>query len=313
MAKPSSAPTTRSRKTQPDTELHTGLVIAHYGQVSLVETGSGQLLRCQSRRKLPRTVCGDRVEYETSNPREGIIRRILARSTSLVRPDRQGRIRPLAANIDQVVIVIASKPSFELKMLDPYLVAAELIGARPLVVINKQDLLDADSRARLETRLQSMARLGYPLIFTSTKTTDGLTQLHRQLREHTSVLVGQSGVGKSSLVQALLPDLDIRVGKLSRVTGLGRHTTTTTTLYHLPDSGDLIDSPGVREFTLWPVAADDLARGFIDFHGYAGQCRFHNCRHNSEPGCAITEAVRRGDIDAQRYASYRRLLENQMG
>ena len=308
MGKPSATSRTAAQNKPHQQTGSPGLVIAHYGQVSLVETADGSLIRCQSRKNLPRTVCGDRILYESSTPRDGVIKQILDRSSILVRPDRNGRIKPVAANIDQVIIVLASKPSFQINMLDRYLVAAELINTSPVIVVNKQDLLDHESRNRLDHRLEIYKKLGYPLLFTSTLTTDGLKDLHLQLRQHTSVLVGQSGVGKSSLVQALLPELEIRTGRLSNVTGLGRHTTTTTTLYHLPDSGDLIDSPGVREFNLWPVEPREIAYGFVEFRPYLGSCRFHNCLHNGEPGCQITEAVRTKQVSANRLQNYRELL-----
>ena len=223
-----------------------GLVLAHFGQASLVENENGEVFRCATRRNLPRTVCGDRVFWQASNPREGVILRVLERATTLIRPDKHGRIRPIAANLDQIVVMIACKPSFEYGMLDRYLVAAELIGTVPVVVVNKSDLLDFQSRTKLEPRLAIYEQIGYSLLFISTRTTDGLTAMHEHFKSHTSILVGQSGVGKSSLVQVLLPDLDIRTGALSQFTGLGRHTTTVTTLYHLPEGGALIDSGATK-------------------------------------------------------------------
>jgi len=194
-------------------------------------------------------------------------------------------------------------------MLDRYLIAAELIGADPLIVVNKSDLLDDDSQARLQERLSVYTAIGYSLVFTSNRNTDGLTALHRHLSGHTSILVGQSGVGKSSLVQSLLPDMDVRTGSLSRVTGLGRHTTTVAMLYHVPGGGDLIDSPGVRDFTLDKVEPQKLEQGFREFSPFLGKCRFHNCRHLSEPGCAVHSAVRDGAISRLRFESYRAAVE----
>jgi len=205
--------------------------------------------------------------------------------------------------------VIACRPSFEYGMLDRYLVAAELIGADPVIVVNKSDLLDADSLAKLQQRLGIYTAIGYRLLFTSTRNTDGLTDLHRQLEAHTSILVGQSGVGKSSLVQALLPEQDVRTGSLSQVTGLGRHTTTVAMLYHLQGGGDLIDSPGVRDFTLNRVPVEELERGFPELSPYLGQCRFHNCHHISEPGCAVHNAAREGAINPRRLDNYRALVK----
>lgn len=287
----------------------TGLVLAHYGQASLVETQAGDVVRCATRRNLPRTVCGDRVHWQPGAAKEGVISAVLERATTLSRPDSRGRGRPVAANIDQIVVVIGCKPSFEYAMLDRYLAAAEIIGAAPLIVVNKSDLLEHESRTRLEQRLAIYAAIGYPLVFTSTRNADGLKDLHQHLRHHTSVLVGQSGVGKSSLVQALLPDLDIRTGHLSEATGLGRHTTTVTMLYHMPDGGDLIDSPGVRDFSPGRVDPARVEKGFREFTPYLGQCRFHNCRHLSEPGCAVNNAERAGAIDPRRLESYRELVK----
>ena len=286
-----------------------GLVLAHYGQASLVETENGEVRRCSTRRNLPRTVCGDRVYWQASHAREGVITAVQERDTTLSRPDQNGRNRPVAANLDQIVIVIACRPSFEYGMLDRYLVAAELIGADPVIVVNKSDLLDADSLAKLQQRLSIYTAIGYRLLFTSTRNTDGLTDLHRQLEAHTSILVGQSGVGKSSLVQALLPEQDVRTGSLSQVTGLGRHTTTVAMLYHLQGGGDLIDSPGVRDFTLNRVPVEELERGFPELSPYLGQCRFHNCHHISEPGCAVHNAAREGAINPRRLDNYRALVK----
>ncbi len=287
-----------------------GRVLAHYGQASLVENEAGEVIRCVTRKNLPRTVCGDRVLWTGSNPREGVITRVLDRDSTLVRPDHNNRPRPVAANMDQIVVVIASKPSFEYGMLDRYLAAGELLGVTPVIVVNKCDLLDHESRERLENRLSLYRDIGYTLLFTSTRNTDGMKDLYAALKTHTSILVGQSGVGKSSLVQTLLPDLDIRVGNLSQVTGLGRHTTTVAMLYHLADGGDLIDSPGVRDFTLCKVEAGEMAHGFREFTPWLGQCRFHNCRHISEPGCAVADAARSGEVHPQRLENYRALVES---
>ncbi|VAW76735.1 Ribosome small subunit biogenesis RbfA-release protein RsgA [hydrothermal vent metagenome] len=300
-------PKPRSPAKKPEAQGSPGLVLAHYGQTSLVESEAGEVIRCVTRKNLPRTVCGDRILWTSSNPREGVITRVLDRNSTLVRPDHNNRPRPVAANMDQIVVVIASKPSFEYGMLDRYLAASELIGVTPVIVVNKCDLLDSESRERLEQRLSLYRDVGYTLLFTSTLSTDGMKDLYAALKNHTSILVGQSGVGKSSLVQTLLPDLEIRVGNLSQVTGLGRHTTTVATLYHLPDGGDLIDSPGVRDFTLCNVGPEELAQGFREFAPWLGQCRFHNCRHVSEPSCAIADAARSGNIHPQRLENYRAL------
>ncbi|MCA1805106.1 MAG: small ribosomal subunit biogenesis GTPase RsgA [Xanthomonadaceae bacterium] len=287
----------------------TGLVIVNHGRAALVEDESGALHRCTARRNVPRSVSGDRVRWEPSGRGQGVITEVLPRHTVLLRPDGPDKTRAMAANLDRVIIVVATRPSFPDELLDRYLAAAEIIGAEPLLVVNKADLLDEGGRFAMAERLRPFEAIGYRALFTSSLDRDGLKDLHEALRGHTCMLVGQSGVGKSSLVQALLPDLEIRTGALSEATGQGCHTTTVATLYHLPDGGDLIDSPGVRDFDLWTCDPVEVSHGFREFRDYLGQCRFHNCRHLSEPGCAIQEAARSGAIAARRLESYRRIVQ----
>jgi ribosome biogenesis GTPase len=166
--------------------------------------------------------------------------------------------------------------------------------------------LAADSPLR---RLRDYVELGYPVLETSCKGAPGIDCLAPALESRTSILVGQSGVGKSSLANALLPDLDLQTGALSRVTGKGTHTTTTTVMYTLPCGGRLIDSPGVWEYGLWQMSQHELAGGFREFASFEGHCRFNDCRHAGEPGCAIRAAVEAGAIREWRYRSYLRLLE----
>ena len=288
---------------------HEGLVLVGYGQTCLVETPTKDLLRCALRKKLPRAICGDRVAYEIASPQSGIVTHVYDRKTTLTRPDQNGRIRPIAANIDQIVIVITSQPRFSYEMLDRYIAASELIGTDSVIVVNKMDLLSESEQAEITRRLAVYSSLGYPCIFTSILTTNGLSSLHQQLVSGTSILVGQSGVGKSSLTQALIPDKEIRTGSLSKVTGLGRHTTTAATLYHLPGGGSIIDSPGIRDFTLGKVSVTDLMQGFVEFKPYLGLCRFHNCKHATEPGCAITTAARQKEISEERHLHYKKLAQ----
>jgi ribosome biogenesis GTPase len=206
------------------------------------------------------------------------------------------------------MIVAAPEPVLEPFLIDKYTVAAELANATPVLVINKADLLDAAARRELDSRLADYVDSGYAVVYTSARQNRGLEQLAERLTGKTSILVGQSGVGKSSLVKRLLPELDIAIGRLSAASGQGRHTTTTTTLYHLPHGGDLIDSPGVRDFHLGQVDPDALAAGFREFRPHLGHCRFNNCRHVSEPDCAVIAAAGKGAISPRRLESYRRLL-----
>jgi ribosome biogenesis GTPase len=272
----------------------------------MVEDGGGALYRCVSRRNLPPSVAGDRVTWEPVGEQEGVIHAIEPRHTVLQRADGANRTRALAANIDQILIVTALQPVLDAFLIDRYLVAAELSGATPLVVVNKSDLLDPQDGIG-PIALEEYASIGYGTLLTSARQNTGIAALAQALVNRTSILVGQSGVGKSSLIKRLLPELDILIGKLSEASGQGRHTTTATTLYHLPPGGDLIDSPGVRDFRPGETALDDLGRGFREFLPYLGQCRFQDCRHLAEPGCAIKEAARAGTIGERRLASYRDL------
>jgi ribosome biogenesis GTPase len=295
----------------PSTRRQTGLVIVNYGKSLLVEDDKQSLYRCVARRKLQPIVSGDRVVWEPVGVQEGVIDAIEPRHTVLERADGAHKTRALAANIDQILIVAAPQPALDSFLIDKYLVAAELAGATPLLVINKFDLLDPRAHATLADSVREYAAIGYGTLFTSALKNTGIDELGKALAGKTSILVGQSGVGKSSLIKRLLPELEILIGKLSDASGQGRHTTTTTTLYHLPQGGDLIDSPGVRDFRLGESAAADPARGFREFRSYLGLCRFQDCRHLSEPGCAVKEALRQGAIGERRLASYRGLVNGE--
>ncbi len=290
-----------------------GLVVARHGAQVTVEDSTGRLHECMSRRRLGTVVCGDRVRWRPARNGHCSLEALLPRRSLLARPDARGRLRPVCANVDQLVVVNAplqasNHDGLRLELLDRYLVAAELMEIQALIVVNKIDLAREAGRRILDRTLAHYAAMGYPVILTSTVSGAGMDTLQGRLAGHTSVLVGESGVGKSSLIQHLLPDLEIRIGEISATSGLGRHTTTTTTLYHLPGGGDLIDSPGVRDFGLWPVTAMALARGFRDFQPWLGQCRFRNCRHEGEAGCALAAAVADGRLPARRLESYRAIL-----
>lgn len=286
-----------------------GEVIANYGAIVLVADESGSVNRCVARRRAGYPVCGDRVQWSPQDKGDGIILAIEPRSSTLERPDRRGQLKPLAANFTQLVVVMASQPGFDPGLIDRYCVAAEHLGVRAVLVINKADLLEGDSLRKAETLMRRYADLGYTVCTASKELDNGIADLAGLLRDETSILVGQSGVGKSSIANQLLPDRDIRVGALSESTGLGSHTTTTTILYNLPDGGRLIDSPGVREFPLEHLEGPQIAAGFREITELAEECRFHNCSHAVEPGCAVRSAVDEGRIDQQRYKTYLQMLE----
>lgn len=290
----------------------TGLVIAHFGVQVEVEgqagDQAGQTFRCHLRANLPPLVTGDRVVWRAGNQGSGVIVAQLPRASELCRPDARGQLKPVAANVDQMVIVFAPLPEPHANLIDRYLVAAGHAGIRPLLLMNKADLLEqASSLARL---LEVYRTLGYPLLEVSAHRGDGMQALRERLDGHVSVFVGQSGVGKSSLVNSLLPGVDLRVGALSELTGKGTHTTTTARLFHFPGGGHLIDSPGIREFGLTHVTRADVEAGFSEFSDLLGRCRFRDCSHEHEPGCALLAALAEGRIHPQRMESYRHIVRS---
>lgn len=240
----------------------------------------------------------------------GIITSILTRDTELARPNYAGRSKPLASNFDRMAVVLAPEPEPVRYLLDQYLVAAEWIGVEAVIVLNKSDLLDDADWRVFRAAFDDYRHIGYALIDASAVAADGLVALTASLSGGTSVLVGQSGVGKSSITHRLVPDQEIQIGRLSAATGLGRHTTSTTTLYALPGGGQLIDSPGVRSFRLGQVDRATLERGFREFRAFLGHCRFSDCAHGDEPGCALREAAGNGAISATRLANFHHLLQS---
>ncbi|GAB2715780.1 small ribosomal subunit biogenesis GTPase RsgA [Halomonas garicola] len=287
----------------------TGRVLAHFGRTLEVRGADGAAVRCHLRANLQGLVTGDVVIWREGEDGSGVVVAATERESVLSRPDPQGRLKPVAANVDQILIVFAVEPRPHANLIDRYLVAAEATSIAPVLVLNKVDLLPDDG-GELGQLLERYRALGYPVVSTTTEQSAGLDALNRQLAGRTSVLVGQSGVGKSSLVGHLLPDESLRIGALSEETRKGTHTTTTARLYAMPgvDGGVLIDSPGIREFGLAHLDADTVTEGFVEFRPYLGHCRFRDCRHRAEPGCALLAAVEAGNIHPQRFASYRRIL-----
>ena len=220
----------------------------------------------------------------------------------------RGQLKPVAANIDQIVIVFAPLPHPHANLIDRYLIAAEHAGIRPLLLLNKADLLDEHNSAHIDRLLATYRQLDYPLLEVSAQDGAGMDELRQRLDDRVSVFVGQSGVGKSSLVNSLLPGIDTRVGALSEQTGKGTHTTTTARLFHFPNGGELVDSPGIREFGLGHVSRQTIEEGFIEFRPLLGHCRFRDCKHDREPGCALLAALADGRIQEQRMHSYRHII-----
>jgi ribosome biogenesis GTPase len=280
-------------------------VVVNFGRQAVLETAAGERVECKILGRKLRPVCGDEVEWKRLDD-GGLITGILPRRSLLARHDVRTHQQPLAANVDRILVVTAPEPEPDPWMLDRYLAAARASSIEASLLLNKSDLPGAADPAVREV-LAEFRQLGHPVLEVSAETGAGMPELEAHLREHIAVLVGQSGVGKSSLVRRLTGTESIRVGEISEATGEGRHTTTSTHLFHLPGGGDLIDSPGVRDFTLWPMEIAELATLFEEFVPLAPHCRFADCLHLREPGCAVKAAVEKGAISERRYTSYKRL------
>lgn len=286
-----------------------GRVVAHFGRHLEVEDSEGLRHRCHLRANLDALVTGDRVSWRRASDGTGVVEARLERTSTLERPDARGQLKSVAANIDRIMIVFAVEPAPHPFLIDRYLVAAEATGITPALLLNKIDLLDDDHP--LHALADRYRALGYAVIGASVRREGGLEALEATLYDTTAVFVGQSGVGKSSLIDALLPDQALRVGALSPESRKGRHTTTTARLYHFSRGGGaLIDSPGIREFGLGHLDERRIEAGFIEFHPFLGHCRFRDCRHRQEPGCAILAAAERGDIAPERLESFRRIVDD---
>ncbi|MCP4954012.1 MULTISPECIES: small ribosomal subunit biogenesis GTPase RsgA [Photobacterium] len=292
-----------------------GLVITRFGQHADVEDPqTGIIHRCNLRRSIQSLVSGDRVVWrpgvEALQGIAGVVEAVHERKSMLTRPDYYDGVKAVAANVDRIVIVSSILPELSLNIIDRYIIAAETIGIKPLIVVNKVDLLTPEQRVDVERKLTQYQNIGYSVRLVSTDTGEGLDDLKIDLKDHVSIFAGQSGVGKSSMVNALMPDVEADIGDVSTNSGLGQHTTTAARLYHFADGGDLIDSPGVREFGLWHLEPEQITEAFVEFRQYLGGCKFRDCKHGNDPGCIIREAVERGDISRERYNSYHKIIES---
>ncbi len=247
---------------------------------------------------------GDNVRVHLVTESEGVIEKILPRHSRLSRAveGKAYREHTIAVNVDQIVIIMAARePAFKSGLLDRYLVIAEKNELHAVVCINKIDLAD---KKDFESYANWYPKLNYPLFFTSVETREGVREFQRVLQRKVSVLVGHSGVGKSSLLNAIEPGLDLRVADISDKTSKGKHTTTHVQLFPLSFGGYVIDTPGIRELGLWDLYRDELREYFVEFRAVEQDCQFNDCRHLKEPGCAVKEAVESGGISAERYQNY---------
>lgn len=281
-------------------------VLARYGSEIDALQPDGSVLRTHLRRRVDDVVCGDVVMVDAAG---AVVRSREPRRNHLTRRDGFNRLRTIAANIDRAWIVIAPRPEIPRLLIDRFLVGIRNLPAEAGIFVNKSDLAFTGDSATSGPDLSDYMHLSLPVLRVSARTGLGLEALRAAAAGGCNILVGPSGVGKSSLIQALLPDEKLRIAEAGQH-GEGRHTTTTARWYEAEGGAAWIDSPGVRDFSPEIAGLDSLVRGFPDLSGYAADCRFRNCTHRSEPGCAVRAAVERGLLPAARLEAWRELRES---
>ncbi len=287
--------------------MHTGRVVTRFGAELLVENTKNNSntphVRCTAKRKFDSIVCGDFITWHHNEHGNASVDDLLPRTNALTRPGYRGRLRTIAANIDQLVIVNSWLPETSWDLVDRYLIAAHQLNAQAIIVMNKSDLAEEHATKADWQAMKTYEEIGYPVLQLNAHTGEGIEQLKQYMDDKTSIFSGRSGVGKSSIANRILPESDIAVGIISD-SGEGKHTTTTADLYPLGNKGYLIDSPGVRDYALGDISDQELADGYSEFLKYQNDCRFHNCTHDHEPKCAVRAAVENHKISKERYLRY---------
>ena len=291
-----------------------GTVVSNFGTQVDVEANDGELngkiIRCHMRSNLDPLVTGDKVIWRFAEPYGVVVARI-DRYSELIRPDAYGKLRPVAANVDVIAIVFSPKPTAFSNLIDRYLVAAEAQNIQPILVLNKTDLDTKNEFSSINQLVHDYKSIGYDVLSVSAKTADGFESLKDYLRNKTAIFVGQSGVCKSSLINRLQPQANAVVGSLSIGKEKGTHTTTVSRLFHFAHGGVLIDSPGIREFSLTHLTQEQVINSFIDFRPYLGRCKFRDCLHKSEPGCSLLDAISQKKILQSRFDNYHQIIMSQ--
>jgi ribosome biogenesis GTPase len=285
------------------------LVVECFGRRAIVQFQSGERLPAVVFGKRTEIVCGDRVRIERASSSDELhVVEVLPRDSSFTRTDSRGRVELLAANVSLLAVVCAPQPEPDLFIVDRYLAGAAYSGLRTLVLLNKADLLgDADDI------LREYRDAGYATLAACAKSNIGIDELRALVVGQTFMFVGQSGVGKTTLSNALVPESQRATRELSATTREGRHTTVSSALFPLPNGGSLIDSPGVRDYAPPPLADIRVQEGWREIVALAPRCRFNDCLHLREPGCAVQAALSQNQISQRRYESYRRLLNTMRG
>ncbi|WP_196139619.1 small ribosomal subunit biogenesis GTPase RsgA [Aliikangiella sp. G2MR2-5] len=291
-------------------EARDGIIISRFGeQADVLSLGEHQQYRCFLRQNLGAPVPGDKVSFRLDPNNQGIVEAMYERNSVLTRPAQHQGVKPIVANIEQVFIVTAPLPDFSSVLLDRYLVAVNNAQLKATIIFNKWDLCAEISAQAIESQLPIYQSLGYPVLKTCAKNNLGINELSEKLKNSQSIFVGQSGVGKSSLINSLFPQQESLVNKVSENSRLGQHTTTASKLFFFEQNdGFIVDSPGVREFGLWHLEPEDIVSGFVEFQPYLSTCKFRDCSHINEPGCSIIQAVKDNKIYQQRWNNYCKIL-----
>ena len=283
------------------------VVIATYSRRMRLRLLNGDEVEARIKGKRLKPVCGDQVHAEAiENETDWLITSILQRRNQLTRPNTRGQVEVLAANLELLMVVAATSPKPDWYIVDRYLCAAEIMGIDAAVVFNKTDLDSRNDGSVVE--LADYTKIGYRVVRCSAKTDTGIAEIQDVLAGHCAIIVGQSGVGKSSIINRLTADAAQRTANISRKSGEGRHTTVNSVMIPLPGNGSVIDSPGVRDYAPALASSKDAAQGFREIAASAQDCRFANCIHLREPGCAVKQAIADNIISERRYESYKRVM-----
>lgn len=307
-----------------------GLVVCHYGkEVDIetnIETNIHSVIRCNLRQNLPPIAVGDQVYYEINNSNinnqtennTGIVTKILPRTSLLERSsltnfNAKHKPRPIAANLDQILIIIAPEPAPQSYLIDQFLIIAESAHLNSILIFNKYDIYQAlqnnQNKQSYDDLISIYQKLGYPVLNISANDDQSYAALNRLLANKTSILVGQSGVGKSTITKKLAPDSDILTGAISEKSLLGKHTTTTAKLYHLDNNANLIDAPGIREMGVAHLDRKTIEQAYREFRPYLGNCKFKDCSHEHEPNCALKQALADQIINKVRWSNYKKFVQ----
>lgn len=288
-----------------------GIVISRFGQQVDIADENFKTIRCFLRKSNEVPVVGDRAWFRRQKELPtGVLVELEPRRSLLKRPTPHHGVKPVAANIDLIALLLAPEPAFSEVLLDRYLVAAQSSELPVWIIMNKWDTVDNEEKKFIKKRLQLYQDLGYPIYYISANTGEGVGALVNDLTGKQLLLAGQSGVGKSTLIGYLFPNMEIATGEVSGTSGLGTHTTTASRLYRLDEKTYLVDSPGVREFGLWHLEDHDIKQGFIEISTIGEQCKFRDCKHLNEPGCAVLAAAKDGAIAASRLKNYQHLIQH---